>query len=401
MAGRFYVFGGAIHYELEWDYSRESTKKNQNGTSGWAKIISRSSGSFDPDAVCRVHLCSFDPCRAVYRDPKYGPKGPPIHVRPSSWRPPGTPGEPAAPAPAVPEPPVSAVAEPPVKALAEPVVPLAPVVHLHFAPWNEAPPALPVAAPAAAPLEPPAEAPPAEPAAPGDPALPALPVAPTGAALPARCAAPPLPGKPQAAVAASAPPHAALEGMALPQLAEATVLGTLLNLAREIRRPRAYIGYSAFVCFALARECRPYVWEGDERIDLVDVHVPWAKERCARSCVVDAVCCCVLGPAVAGGSASLMQVCEEHPLSECSHFVAACPLGGYAEGGASFHGFYSTLGVAVLGTVMDGDCGIDVACQMLSLPQTPAQRAGLREETAELLHFGNYLGFVLKGRAKS
>ena len=66
-----------------------------------------------------------------------------------------------------------------------------------------------------------------------------------------------------------------------------------------------------------------------------------------------------------------------------------------------FDGFYSTLGVAVLGTAMDGDCGIDVACQMLSLPQTPAQRAGLREETAELLHFGNYLGFVLKGRAKS
>ena len=43
-------------------------------------------------------------------------------------------------------------------------------------------------------------------------------------------------------------------------------------------------------------------------------------------------------------------------------------------------GFYSSLGVALLGTVCDGDCGIDVACQMVSLPQTAGQRALLREE---------------------
>ena len=34
---------------------------------------------------------------------------------------------------------------------------------------------------------------------------------------------------------------------------------------------------------------------------------------------------------------------------------------------------------------MDGDCGIDVACQMLSLPQTPGQREALREEISDYL----------------
>ena len=49
------------------------------------------------------------------------------------------------------------------------------------------------------------------------------------------------------------------------------------------------------------------------------------------------------------------------------------------EGGPGLQGFYSSKGIAVLGTVMDGDCGIDVACQMLGLPQTLAQRTALRK----------------------
>ena len=55
------------------------------------------------------------------------------------------------------------------------------------------------------------------------------------------------------------------------------------------------------------------------------------------------------------------------------------------EGGPGLQGFYSSKGLAVLGTVMDGDCGIDVACQMLGLPQTLAQRAVLREEISDYL----------------
>ena len=55
------------------------------------------------------------------------------------------------------------------------------------------------------------------------------------------------------------------------------------------------------------------------------------------------------------------------------------------EGGPGLQGFYSSKGLAILGTVMDGDCGIDVACQMLGLPQTLAQRAALREEISDYL----------------
>ena len=55
------------------------------------------------------------------------------------------------------------------------------------------------------------------------------------------------------------------------------------------------------------------------------------------------------------------------------------------EGGPGLQGFYSSKGLAILGTVMDGDCGIDVACQMLCLPQTLAQRVALREEISDYL----------------
>ena len=51
--------------------------------------------------------------------------------------------------------------------------------------------------------------------------------------------------------------------------------------------------------------------------------------------------------------------------------------------GHSIQTYYSSLGMALLGTVCDGDCGIDVACQMKGLPQTPDQRARVREEPGE------------------
>ena len=70
----------------------------------------------------------------------------------------------------------------------------------------------------------------------------------------------------------------------------------------------------------------------------------------------------------------------------CSHFVAAVRMDGVSHaGGPGLQGYYNSIGVAILGTVMDGDCGIDVACQMLGLPQTPAQRAALREEISDYL----------------
>ena len=49
-------------------------------------------------------------------------------------------------------------------------------------------------------------------------------------------------------------------------------------------------------------------------------------------------------------------------------------------GGDSTEAFYSSMGMALLGTVVNGDCGFDAACQMLGLPQTADQRGLLREE---------------------
>ena len=82
----------------------------------------------------------------------------------------------------------------------------------------------------------------------------------------------------------------------------------------------------------------------------------------------------------------MMPVSDTYTMTMCSHFVAAVRMDGVSHtGGPGLQGYYSRMGIAVLGTVMDGDCGIDVACQMLGLSQTPAQRAALREEISDYL----------------
>ena len=47
--------------------------------------------------------------------------------------------------------------------------------------------------------------------------------------------------------------------------------------------------------------------------------------------------------------------------------------------------FYSRLGFAALGTVMDGDCGIDTMCAMLRRPQTIDARTTIRLELHDFL----------------
>ena len=47
--------------------------------------------------------------------------------------------------------------------------------------------------------------------------------------------------------------------------------------------------------------------------------------------------------------------------------------------------FYARLGIVILGSVMDGNCGIDTACMMLGLPQTSENRNALRQEIADYL----------------
>ena len=136
--------------------------------------------------------------------------------------------------------------------------------------------------------------------------------------------------------AAEAAEGAAVAAIVSPsQLAEERVLGTLLKLARNIRQPRHYIGYSAFLCLCLSRGCMAYVWEGGDRVDLLHHYAPWAIDRCTRSCAVDGVCCCLVPTDEVAAVAAMMPVSETHPLSMCTHFVAAVPMEGICDGGGS------------------------------------------------------------------
>ena len=69
---------------------------------------------------------------------------------------------------------------------------------------------------------------------------------------------------------------------------------TLLALARTIRQPRAYVGYSAFILMGLVYKCRPYAWEGPSLIDLIQVFAPWAEELCTQECPVQTIPCALV-----------------------------------------------------------------------------------------------------------
>ena len=170
--------------------------------------------------------------------------------------------------------------------------------------------------------------------------------------------------------------------------AETRIKHGLLNLAREIRRERAYIGYSAFIMMGLLTNTRPLAWEGRVLVDLIAEFAPWATPHCTKECPVQAV----VGTLVATpeGYAKLLPISEDHPLSECRHFVASAKIvdaavAGTQRAATEFEELYASLGVVVLGTVVDGDCGIDVMTMMLSRPSTAAARKQLRIELSDYL----------------
>jgi hypothetical protein len=87
-----------------------------------------------------------------------------------------------------------------------------------------------------------------------------------------------------------------------------------------------------------------------------------------------------MGLAVAD-AAILLPVSEDTPRNECRRFLGAVEFKTDVRvEGADILSFYSRLGVAVLGTVMDGDCGIDTMCAMLHRPQTEDERMEIRED---------------------
>ena len=77
-------------------------------------------------------------------------------------------------------------------------------------------------------------------------------------------------------------------------------------------------------------------------------------------------------------------LCQKHPLTEVKHYVAGVPMGqSITHDTTSLEGFYSARGVALFGTVVDGDCDFDTMCIMLGVPQTLEQRNKIREELYE------------------
>ena len=159
----------------------------------------------------------------------------------------------------------------------------------------------------------------------------------------------------------------------------------MLALAREIKRPKAYVGCSAFILMGLRMKCQPCVWEGSNFIDLLEAFAPWAKEDCTQKILVTAIPCSLI--AKAGGFVERVPISDEHPLSKSSHFVAGIPIPESAVPGdtCGFEVFYAKLGVATLATVCDGDCGLDVMNMMLGQPPSFLARKELRIEISDYL----------------
>jgi len=164
----------------------------------------------------------------------------------------------------------------------------------------------------------------------------------------------------------------------------------LLALARSIRRPRSYVGYSAFILMGLLKKRRPCAWEGPQFIDLIEVFAPWACDHCNQDCAAHAIPCAIISQP--DGSCILAPISEQHPLNTCGHFVGGSrvPVTAVADNiadntHASFNALYTSLGIAPLPSVVDGDCGLDVMHMMLEQPGSLQARRRLRIEISDYL----------------
>ena len=169
------------------------------------------------------------------------------------------------------------------------------------------------------------------------------------------------------------------------------VRAAALKLSREIRTPKAWIGYIAFVLFALLKQCRPRVWEGANKFCFIEHFAPWAKNMCPKECAYAAIPCAFrTNPS---GVAECVQISDETPLSKMSHYVAgidipSAPLTAVAAATldeSAFAAFYKALGVHYLPTVCDGDCGLDVMCLIMGAERSLHERTSLRVELSDYL----------------
>ena len=161
---------------------------------------------------------------------------------------------------------------------------------------------------------------------------------------------------------------------------------TLMRLSRSIRgtleHPRPWIGYSAFVTFALLRNMRVYVWEGHSRVDICAQMLPeWKVAELTRKPEADAIACCAVPRD--SGPPEWAPVSSQYPLHKCSHFIAGV-FTDFVETDAdpaTIDGFYSAHGVYVVSTVADGDCGLDCMLRMAGEVSTTESRRRLRQDS--------------------
>ena len=88
---------------------------------------------------------------------------------------------------------------------------------------------------------------------------------------------------PSTATAVAAQTPAAAAGAAK-RAAMERIRASALQLAREIRKPRTWIGYVAFVLFALLKKNRPQMWEGANKFCVIETFAPWAQDMCTKEC---------------------------------------------------------------------------------------------------------------------
>ena len=380
------------YLELSWHWNWNRPVSRVRGVTGWATVVrSTNTAVAAVGSVRRYHKCAQNPCTARWKHASAF-FGPPVHVRPVESFPdlpnarafaPALPIEAAA---AGSSPPAAPAVERPALGPAVPAVAEASLLvpgsvevtgpqPIESAVAGAAPepsslqsgvpPPAALSPPPAAALSPAAAGPPAD-APPGRAAC-----APSGAQLREADAAPAASDAAVVDLTNQCPAAAA---------AESAMLGKLLQLARDIRGECKHVGYSFFVLFALSRQCKPYMWEGESRVPLIDTFAQWALELDFSAVAVDGVCCCF-----DASHGVWVQVSEQHPLKRVGHFMAGITNSPEMRDGSSLENFYRKLGVIILPTCTDGDCAIDTACVMLGLPRTLENRNALRQEPAQII----------------
>ena len=198
-----------------------------------------------------------------------------------------------------------------------------------------------------------------------------------------------------AAVAAQTPAAAAVAAME-------RIKASALQLARQIRQPKSYIGYVAFVLFSLLKKTRMQMWEGTNKFCLIDTFAPQFKDMCTKETAVAAIPC-ALTRNWQTGVVECVQISEVHQLTRMSHYVAGfhIPSAPVTAGEphpideSAFAAFYKGLGVHYLQTICDGDCGIDVMCLVEGVERTLDERTRLRAEISDYLIHRLHLDWMI------